>query len=592
MSFCASAEPEPQPPHEIHEIPEDTALEEMFSFMNTDMEESDWIKVQQLLEDLILIINTDTGGQAEFLDLHASLVAGPSFNLLFSRLVDDLDSMFKIYYTNEDGVSTEEEDSTMTVEEVMFQALASIACFSGSFSDDMSSTNTQSKLLDYFLSKVMFVGTHRDLIDKKRFKEKDDFLKKRIKETEFYRKDMIEFYSQHQLMVAVDNRTGSKEEIERIRQKLEVAIVKNFGKIDVPVAWLLLSFCIRYTKTRTMSLETCEGIARKLNIDPEELQDALWFLHRCVGLLLYYPELKELKDTVICDIQVVFDSASNLIKNTFTFEKVGPRVAEKFAETGHFSQSDLEKAAASKIDSLLPLQNLVKLLEHLSILTPLPHSAANATQEPTYFMPCVLKSARAGDLSVDRSDSDPAPLMLRYRCGYVPVGVFPAMITNLVSKQSEIGWEMIEEGLRKNRIQFTVGRDFDTVTLISHPRFFEIVVVRSEGFVKSTESLCYEVLDVIESTLSSVTSRMNYNFSMGYKFGFECPVHSTRKHLCLVEDKKARRMRCLQDRKKTPHLVKSHLVWFSQEKPASSSHTSSTPRICKGLLIYKQSLLC
>ena len=467
----------------------DDDVEEMFSSMNKAMEESDWVKVKYLLEDLILIINTDTGGQAEFLDLHASLVSGPSFNLFFSRLVDKLDSMFKIYYTHETGISTPEEDSTMTVEEVMFQALASVACFSGSFSSPDNTSSAATAKINY-LSKVMFVGTHRDLVSDEEFKKRDDILKERIKDTEFYKKDMIEFASEDHLMFAVNNLSGQQDEIDHIRQKLEVVISNNFKKIEIPVAWLVLSFCIRYAKHRIISLQTCVELAGKLNIDPEELQEALWFLHHCVGLLLYYPELDALKDTVICDIQVVFDSASNLIKNTFSFDKVGQRIFKKFTEKAHFSQTDLEKAALKQTDSLLPLQNLVKLLEHLSILTPLPRSPADSMQEPTYFMPCVLKSARASELTVDRSNSDPAPLMLCYRCGYVPVGVFPAMITNLVSHQRELGWEMVEKGLRKNRVQFQVGRDYDTVTLISHPRYFEVTVVRNEDFKVSTNSLC------------------------------------------------------------------------------------------------------
>ena len=564
-------------PATLEGVAEDKVIEEMFSFLNKAIEESDWITIQYLLEGLILIINTDTGGQAEFLDMHASLVSGPSFNLLFSRLVDDLDKMFKIYYTNEDGVSSREEDSTMTVEEVLYQALASIACFSGSFLDEdpSSVTNTRDKFFNK--SKVMFVGTHRDLITAEEFKEKDDLLKKRIKDTEFYKRDMIEFTSKNQVMLPVNNYSGDQDEIESIRCRLEKTIVDNFEKIEIPVAWLFMSLCLRYTKMRTMSLARCERIARKLNIGPEELQKALWFLHHCVGLLLYYPELDALKNTVICDMQVVFDSASNLIKNTFTFNKVGERISETFSEKALFSHADLEKAALRQTDDLLPLQNVVTLLEHLSILTPL--KPTDSSQKPSYFMPCVLKSARTEDLTVARSKSDPAPLMLRYQCGYMPVGVFPAMITNLVSEQGDIGWEMMEKGLRKNRVQFTVGNDFDMVTLISHPRFFEIVVTRNEDEVyeSSTESLCCEVLNVVESTLHTITSRMNYNFSMGYKLGFECSVHSTNDHLCIVADKTARRMRCQHDPRRTPRLEKCHSVWFAQQNSGTVSGESALP---------------
>ena len=147
----------------------DADFEEVFSVINDGMETEDWDEVKYILEDLTLLISTDTGGQAEFLDLHASLVQGPSFNLLFSRLVDKLDSQFEMYYTNEDGMSTEKENSTMTVEEVLFQALSSIACFSGTFCDDDDTpsgeaSNMQLKTPRHSKSKVMFVGTHADQV--------------------------------------------------------------------------------------------------------------------------------------------------------------------------------------------------------------------------------------------------------------------------------------------------------------------------------------------------------------------------------------------------------------------------------------------
>ena len=51
------------------------------------------------------------------------------------------------------------------------------------------------------------------------------------------------------------------------------------------------------------------------------------------------------------------------------------------------------------------------------------------------------------------------------------------MITNLVSQQrADLDWRKIDEGQRKNKIQFTVGKDYDTVTLISHPRYLEIAI--------------------------------------------------------------------------------------------------------------------
>ena len=539
-------------------------IDEMFSIIGEAMEEDQWDAVRYLLGDIILLIHTDTGGQAEFMDLHASLVQGPSFNLLYSRLVDHLDSQFKVHYTNEEGVSTEEEDSTMTVAEVQFQALACIACFSGCFSGGVSAPSEGAhKLSAGSMSKVMFVGTHRDMVTESEFREKDRLLQQKIKNTEFYDKGIVEFASDDQLMLAVNNWSGDQDEIDGIRAVLERVITKSFEKVPIPAAWLMLSLYIRKKGCCTMTLAECERIASKVGIGPEELQEALWFLHHRIGVLLYYPEVESLKGTVMCTVQVLFDSATNLIKNTFTFDKVGKAASEKFREKAQFS---VKEALSRHTDDLIPLEKLVDLLQHLNILTVILTSRADGTTERNFFMPCVLRSARASDLSIPLKPSDPAPLMLRYECGYVPMGVFPAMITNLVSQRLE-DWQIIVEDLRKNRVKFYVGDDCDTVTLLSHPWFLEIVISRNASSIApvAVESVCASVRRVIQSTLRTVTSSMNSPFRMQYQFGFECPTHPGRQHLCVLRKVGDKHMWCLQDSKNVlPVAVQScHKMWFA-----------------------------
>ena len=553
----------------------DNEMEEMLNVVHTAIETKNWDVVKFSLDDMILLINTDVGGQAEFLDLQASLVQGPSFNLLFSRLVDELESQFEVYYTNEEGESTEKEDSIMTTEQVLFQCLSSIACYSGTFSDgddtpsgEASASNTRSKKERQSKSKVMFVGTHRDKVSQEEFETKDKLLQEKIKCTPFHEKGIIEFASEDQLMLPVDNMSGGQDDIDKIRKILEKVIKQSFEKVKIPASWLALGLQMRAGKKQTMSLEDCEKLAWILRISPSELQNALWFLHHRVGVILYYPQLEALKGTVICDIQVLYDSATNLVKNVFTFDEVGQSMSEKFRKKAQFSLKDVRKATSGHTDALIPLHKLVQLLEYLRVLTvipPTPSSEGSSPQEPTYFMPCVLKSATVKELELNihsHSDSDPAPLMIRYECGYVPVGMFPSMTTNLVSQRLK-GWKMLEKDIRKNRVQFLVGEDYDTVTLISHPRYFEIAIKRSEDFQSSTYLLCSHVREIIKSTLRTITSRMNYHFSMGYKFGFECPTHPGRGHLCVLAHERARKMECLQDEREIIPLQPQHKVWFS-----------------------------
>lgn len=143
-------------------------LDEIFSLLfSKAMQAGKWATLKCALEQIILLSSIDTGGHAEFLDMHASLINGPSFNLLFSKLNDNLGGLFKVSFTNEKGESTKKEDSDSTVEEVLFQALSSIACLGNShlagesmFADDSSSMSASvEKLLKSLQSKVLFVGT-------------------------------------------------------------------------------------------------------------------------------------------------------------------------------------------------------------------------------------------------------------------------------------------------------------------------------------------------------------------------------------------------------------------------------------------------
>ena len=546
------------------------------SIIKDALDSDNWEKVKYSLENITFITNNDSGGHAEFLDLQAALFLAPSFNLFFSRLQDKQDQVFQISYTDRKGHSTEEEDSTVTVEEALFQALASIACF-GRCPFDMKlqeASERRQELSEKFTSKVMFFCTHLDKIEngeerEKAFKEKDRLLRKHIEKTEFYEKRVIEHVSEDQLMIKANNLNGDKKEVKEIQNILMEVIKKNFNnKIKIPASWLVLSLYLR-KNFATISLRECERIAGNLRIDVKELQDVLWFLHYCVGVLLYYPEVEAMKDTVICKRQVVFDSATKLIRDTFTNAKVGHYRYKKFCEKGQFSHEDIKQAVmeAAKeatpghTDSLIPLDKLVALFQHRNILTPI--ATSPSSKETTYFMPCVLRSARKEDLKVPTGSADPPPLMLCYDCGYMPLGVFPALITNLVSQQQ---WTLNEDEdcLFKNKVQFFVEKDNDKVTLVSHPRYFEIAITRSKGSKKRNEELCPGIRAVFKSTLQDVTSKMN-RFSMGYKLAFECPTHPGRDHLCTLDDKNPERMWCVCEgakKKESLPLEECHMLWF------------------------------
>ena len=538
-------------------------MERTFTFLfNKALESgSDWESLKCELEDIILLSSADTGGHAEFLDMHPALINGPSFNLLFSRLTDELGEPFKVYFTDEDHTSTEEEDSDSTVEEVMFHTLSSIICFNESHcahqtTSEESNAMNLTKALQFQQSKVMFVGTFKDQVSDEEFERKDAELQQQIKGTAFFKDVMFANHDKGQLMLKVNNKSGGEAEVDEIRRILKEKIEKCFPKIPIPASWFVLSLEVRNHLHPTMTLDHCEMLARKLNIEQTELQTALWFLHHGLGVLLYYP-VGELKATVFCKIQAIYKSITDLTKKTYTARFVRHETSlSEFKNLGIFSLEEIEVAP----DSLIPRNLLVQLLEHLNIITSAPPALSPTGIKNPYLMPCLLRCSRQGFDVPPGENSE--PLKLRFKCGFTPVGVFPAMITKLVGDSK---WEILPEQDRifKNRVRFRVGRNI--IYLMSHLRYFEVVIL--EQCSQETE-LFYSILEVLEDTLKKVTINTNHDVFGGHQYAFWCTkcVDCDKHHLAVVKEATSPStfLECCRDKAVTDDLNPSQKVWFSK----------------------------
>ena len=402
----------------------------------------------------------------------------------------------------------------------------------------------------------------------------DQQLQHSIRSTEFFEKDLVQFLSEKRMILAIDNMNGGAKEIEKVRKFLEKGIHQHFKKLRIPASWLVLSLCLRGRTERIASLSYCHQLAWQLDMPSKETKVALWFLHHYAGVLMYFPDLTELKDTVICDTQIIYDSVTNLIINTFKFGSVSKWASERFRETGQFSLEDIRGATSNISGDYIPLNQLVKLLEHLNIIAPIVQDDSHLSQtkaiqnsKVTYFMPCVLQNASCEELDIysSRNPYLPASLMIHYKYGFVPLGIFPAIIANLVSHNP---LKLIEHDIKKNRVQFRYGRDRDTVTLIYRTKYFEIHIKREHTIVTPTHEVCCAVREIIESTLKAVSSRMNYAFSLHYQLSFECPNHPGEDHLCVVDSTEIipHKMDCLKNGKNPQpvDMESQHLVWFGK----------------------------
>ena len=548
-----------------------------------------WREITEVCRDTAFLNMGDTGGQPEFMDMQPALTVGPALYLFFCKLTDDLDSLYKVSYLSPStGESTVPRESAYTAKEVLFTSLASIACFRSSSSTSLGETtsSTADKLLASCNESIAYViGTHKDLVSEEQINEFDEKLQRNIRPTDFFQENIVQFSSEERMVLPVDNMHGGSSEVDLVRKILERSLKKHFKKLSIPASWLVLSLCLRKKEERTASLESVLQLASELGIPRKEAMVALWFLHHYAGVLMYFPNLPELKNTVICDNQIVYDSATNLIVNTFKFRSVGKAASERFRKTGQFSLKDIREATAGVSGDYIPLEKLVKLLAFLNILVSFVKSSSTSlsshtlSSEEMYFMPSVLLNATHEEMASWWDDThkqvSPAPLFITYQCGFVPIGVFPAMIANLTAERS---LKLRVKGIRKNRVEFQFGRDFDTITLVSQPTYYAVHISRRKitNCKTPTPEVCATVQELVESTLKSVTSRMNYTFTAKYQLGFECPSHPGREHLCVVDnDDPPPHVMCCQgdmDNLEAVDMQSQHLVWFGKLEVSSIIH--------------------
>ena len=515
----------------------------------------------------------DTGGQPELMDMLPALALGPALCLVFFNLEWNLKKEFPVFYQHPSGKTTAPEESKITLEEMLLSTLSSISCSSASpdgFGGEETNSSDMREILESSKSVVYFVGTHKDKVTEEQISKFDSDLQSIIRGTDFFEKGIVQFSSEGKLIVAMDNMTGGIEEVNEVRKILHTAMKKHFRKLRIPAVWLLFNQCLQMREKRTVCFESCLELSSQFNMSAYETKVALWFLHHHAGVLMYFSNIPLLADLVILDSQVVYDSVTFLILGAMSFDSVGQARAEKFRETGQFVMKDLVAATNDVSGDIIPPEKLVALLEFLHMVAPIPPvqdsvSSTEKEKEVVYLMPCVLRTAskeKLDSMLIDQSLPEcVAPLMIQYKCGFVPLGIFPALTASLIGNKA---FEVVEEDMMKNIVKFRFGDMKIRVSFLCYPKFYVIVISELPIVEHELHEECVALRKAVAASLVQVNSHMNYGFFLDYQFAFECLSHPGREHLCVVDSESPKIMSCCQNKKNKTSVAMnfSHKVWF------------------------------
>jgi hypothetical protein len=241
-----------------------------------------------------------------------------------------------------------------------------------------------------------------------------------------------------------------------------------------------------------------------------------------MGLIRYF-QYDDVKDLVIIHPQFLFDKVTELIVDTFTFERVGVPKMTKFKQNGIFSLREFEAASSRRSTDIQPLQ-FARLLERLRIAAPFQMDG-----ERMYFFPCVLAHALEDVYQLLMLTSTPIPqLVVTFKCGYCPNGLAGALIKYLMANEMEscYTWEIYTDKIFRNQVSFHVG-PLDTIILRITPTYLEIVCIPGNFPNRDKKcplsKVCSEVRNAVEAGIKQVMSDINYvNAQHGLTFRCRC----------------------------------------------------------------------
>ena len=507
---------------------------------------------------LMLFNIADIGGQPAFLEMLPLLTIGPALYLVFMKLLQGLTTQYPVAFKCKDGRGSKLcKNYTYTSEEVIFTALSSIACF-GNCDEEVEQYLTTTGDKKRTSSLALLVGTFRDEIkDEKEMDDIDSQLKKQIEETDFFKDGLIHSRS----FLQVNNYSAEEAEIENHRKLLQEIIEKKFHKYDIPTRWLTLSICLkllaRKERRHEVSFDDCVNLGSRLGMKEDMVRVALQFLHKYIGLVMYFPKNKDLKNVVICDPQVVFTSISELIFNIYDPKNMYITEAQHdhFVKTGCFSPEDIRAMDEEKsAKNFLSIETLVKLLVHLNILAEVtsasyvtkPENASGSVAEEIdevatkhkkyYFLPAVLQTADVSLLTRGTvSEKLPEPFCIRFKTGYLPLGFVCALSANLIAGDNNLELIPFKEGDRqityKNKMKFLFQGKFELIMISGH-KYCEFRVSRLSGTTEFWDSeCCPRILTIISEATDRVIQSLKHDSlykplkKLTYEIAFRCPMH-------------------------------------------------------------------
>ena len=566
--------------------PAEVTLESLLQSSEEDQEYISLINIpsdsHETLLDETLVYVVDSGGQPEFMEAMAVFLGETSACVLVMDLSQSLDEHPLIGYWRRGKAVSKPYRCIRTNEENLKKFIQTVNTFT-------SKTKGQP-------SKLLFLGTHRDLAHKclpETVADKNERLKKLIPAK--FEKQIIQL--DKKTLIFEINALNPDDTDRKTAEKVRSYILQQCPakEVEIPVRWDAfeekLRSLVKGLGRQVMSREECWRVAQSLGLEEDSFNEALDFFHNW-SLMFYFRDI--LPEVVFIDPQVILDKVSELV--VFMFElreleeedETSPDAAAAAAAESHTPGQDTdkpeptstntdgttpEKVAATSSqtadESLLPpgwkqfekfghvtkafledqrfsshyhrgifsCEDLIHLLEELLVFAKL-----ESEEGPeTWLMPSVLR--QVAEEKVKEVCVSAGPLVVDFPDGGPQNGIFCSLMAHVLSPQHPHPhpWKLclssnLPKCLYRDCIQLHVP-DFGSVTLVDRFQYFEAHVSDTTS-EEEEQKLWQHVGKSIFNGIETVSDMLGYSNNKP-RPAIICPkIHSDKAHTAYIKDGK------------------------------------------------------
>ena len=511
----------------------------------------------------------DCGGQPAFLEILPVFLTSRTIFLLHFDASKDLNSKWQSVY-HIDGARYDGEVVSVSTLSYMLSWMANVHGHLMKYEEDGS-------VPEY--PRMFCIGTHGDLLSDE---EKKQVISELV--SHYQGKDYAKLISDTLIIDNTSSGTESEDpNIDKMRSAI-IDITKNKLIVQTPIGWVLFRKVLEALNENIVSLSLAIDVGAVCKIPPEDVPQVLLFYHD-LGAVLYYPQLRGLKDKVIVNPKFFV----NALGKIFAFEGSATcqgyaKEWQTFYQYGILIQS-LYVAVWKECGDLRP-EDFIEVLLHFRLTAEVDTKDEYIcpSRYKQYFIPAILKLCRDVTAVAPDSKEMASPLHITFDTRFVPPGFFTRFVAVTASHPNTTLY--LEEGVYRNRVTFRYedpkNRSFEHLTVTDQHDVIQIDVYRPTYHPNSVSlsTACQNILILLEEFAKEVEKVLQDSVGRGFK---ELPKYSVSRSLHYVCDHCPPSMQphyltpvkcqsqnqyptitCKENRKYRP-LTKKEKVWFIEE---------------------------